>query len=99
MLSVDQFSDFGAQRIPLLPLSHQLMPNQHQLQQIHDVLWPLEKRDDWYGASEESFENRRQHNIDIGDIQVELNVQNYKKKFNNLICWEEKSNIEILGRR
>ncbi len=65
-----------------------------QLQQIHDG-----KRDDWYGASEESFENRRQHNIDIGDIQVELNVQNYKKKFNNLICWEEKSNIEILGRR
>lgn len=52
---------------------------------------------DWYAASEESFVERVKHILDINDITAELGIQNYKRKFNNLICWEEKANIEALG--
>ncbi len=80
-----------------MPEIHQ---QHHRSQQVHEVVTPPQgKRDDSYPASEESFEDRVMHDIDIRDIQVELNVQTYKKKFNNLICWEEKSHIEILEKK
>ena len=52
-----------------------------------------------YSASEESFKERVKCRLDLREITVELTVDNYQRKFNNLICWEEKSNIEILGRK
>lgn len=50
-----------------------------------------------YAASSERFEGRLQEVLDITEIEVELTRENYKSKFHNLICWEEKRHIEILG--
>ena len=85
--------------LPLQPLSY--VPPAVQIQQHqHWQGLPAEQRDEnWYAASEESFKNRIKQDLDKREIEVELTVKSYKRKFNNLICWEEKSNIEILERR
>ena len=57
------------------------------------------KSADWYAASEVTFEGRLKQDLDIAEIQVELGRKNYKRKFHNLICWEEKRHIEILGNK
>ena len=52
-----------------------------------------------YAASSETFEGRLQEELDIREIKVDLTQHNYKRKFHNLICWEEKTHIEILGNK
>ena len=50
-----------------------------------------------YSASKESFEDRIEEELNLEEIQAPLTRKNYKRKFHNLICWEEKRHIEILG--
>ena len=52
-----------------------------------------------YGPSYEFFEERVKYELDIEEIVAELQTHNYKRKFNNLICWEEMQNINILGQK
>ena len=49
-----------------------------------------------YAASKEKFPERVRGVLEIGEIEESLNRQNYKKKFHNLVCWEEKKHIQIL---
>ena len=49
-----------------------------------------------YAAMQPTFEERVKEDLDITCIKEELTHTNYKKKFHNLICWEEKCHIEIL---
>ena len=46
--------------------------------------------------SKADFSTRVQEKLHIEDIQKPLCRKNYKTKFHNLICWEEKRHIEIL---
>ena len=52
-----------------------------------------------YAASKESFHERIKEDLDIEVIQAPLTRENYKKKFHNMICWEEKKHIEILDKK
>ena len=52
-----------------------------------------------YAASKESFNERIQEELHPEVIQAPLTRKNYKKKFHNLICWEEKRHIEILDEK
>ena len=52
-----------------------------------------------YAASKESFYERIKEELDIEIIQAPLTRDNYKKKFHNMICWEEKKHIEILDKK
>ena len=47
-------------------------------------------------AAKETFEERLKEELKIEDIELPLSQQNYKRKFNNLICWEERTHIMIL---
>ena len=79
------------------PASRQMLPGAgSEPQQFHD---PHEIIQPEHSASEESFKERIKCQLDKREITVELTVDNYQRKFNNLICWEENSNIEILGRK
>lgn len=49
-----------------------------------------------YAASNEKFIERTLEVLNIRDIEQPLSRTNYKKKFHNLICWEEKAHIELL---
>lgn len=49
-----------------------------------------------YAASKEEFGERIKEELDIKEIQQTLSRSNYKRKFHNLICWEEKTHIDIL---
>jgi hypothetical protein len=49
-----------------------------------------------YAASEETFQGRLKGELRFSEIDVELDRKNYKRKFNNLICWEERAHIERL---
>jgi hypothetical protein len=51
---------------------------------------------EWYAAKEETFEGRLKGELKLNEIEVDLNRLNYKRKFNNLICWEERRHIEVL---
>ena len=37
--------------------------------------------------------------LDERYIQEKLSRENYKRKYHNLICWEEKTHIEILEKK
>ncbi len=50
-------------------------------------------------ASNETFEERVKSELRIESIQMELTASTYKDKFHNLICWEEKEHIDILGEK
>ena len=52
-----------------------------------------------YAAEEVDFSKRIQDQLDIADIEQELTSQNYKEKFHKLLCWEEKTHIDILQQR
>lgn len=52
-----------------------------------------------YAASEETFQGRLREVLVLGEIKVELNRLNYRRKFHNLICWEERRHIEILSEK
>ena len=54
---------------------------------------------EWYAACEETFEGRLKGELQLSDIEVDLERRNYKKKFHNLICWEERRHIEILQKK
>ena len=52
-----------------------------------------------YAAGRHTFEERVEEKLDPGIIEAPLTRENYKKKFHNMICWEEKTHIEILGQK
>ena len=52
-----------------------------------------------YAASKESFGERIKEELHLEVIQAPLTRTNYKEKFHNLICWEEKRHIEILDEK
>ncbi len=52
-----------------------------------------------YAASKEKFEERIMEELDERYIQEKLSRGNYKRKYHNLICWEEKTHIEILEKK
>ena len=79
---------------------HKESIKQVSLKPVHkDSIKPERGDDGWYPACEESFTERVKHDLDMKDITPELSVCNYKRKFNNLICWEEKSSIDVLIRK
>ena len=62
----------------------------------HQGQWHQKQDLEWYAAKEETFEGRLKGELKLEEIEVKLNRQNYKRKFNNLICWEERRHIEVL---
>ena len=52
-----------------------------------------------YAASKESFAERIKGVLDPQIIGAPLTRENYKEKFHNMICWEEKRHIEILDEK
>ena len=52
-----------------------------------------------YAASKLTFEERVVEELDPSIIEAPLTRKNYKKKFHNMICWEEKRHIDILGEK
>ena len=52
-----------------------------------------------YAAKKNDFADRLEEELVLGDVQVELARTNYKEKFHKLLCWEEKTHIEILEKR
>ena len=52
-----------------------------------------------YAASKVKFEERIKEELDICHIQQNTSPENYKRKYHNLVCWEEKAHIEILGEK
>lgn len=91
MLTCTLFQTFpGGFQWPLpatTPLSHQWSNTVQQRPQLQSK---------WYAASEETFEGRLKGELRLGEIEVELDRHNYKLKFHNLICWEERAHIERL---
>lgn len=49
-----------------------------------------------YAASKLTFGERIKEKLDPSIIEAPLTRENYKKRFHNMICWEEKRHIEIL---
>ena len=49
-----------------------------------------------YAAMATEFLERVKEDLYIDDIQVKLLRQNYKEKMHKLLCWEEKTHVEIL---
>lgn len=49
-----------------------------------------------YAASKLTFLERIKEPLDPGIIEAPLTRENYKKRFHNMICWEEKRHVEIL---
>ena len=49
-----------------------------------------------YAAMATEFLERVKEDLYIEDIQVKLSRQNYKEKMHKLLCWEEKTHVEIL---
>ena len=45
------------------------------------------------------FLQRLEEDLTIADIEKPLTRENYKEKFHKLLCWEEKTHIEILEER
>ena len=84
------------QQFPALQFQQQaIFPEpEHHHQQIHGGI--VTRDEGWYP---EIFKDRIKLELDLKDIEEDLTTQNYKKKFNCLVCWEEKSNIEILGKK
>ena len=68
-------------------------------QPVHPAVHQSKKKDKGYAASGITFQERLQQELNLADIQVELCRDNYKRKFHHLICWEEKTHIEILGEK
>ena len=52
-----------------------------------------------YAARKTKFLERLQEVLLITDIEKPLTRENYKEKFHKLLCWEEKTHIEILEER
>ena len=49
-----------------------------------------------YAASKFTFQERIKEPLDPGIIEAPLTRENYKERFHNMICWEEKRHVEIL---
>ena len=49
-----------------------------------------------YAASKFTFQERIKEPLDPGIIEASLTRENYKERFHNMICWEEKRHVEIL---
>jgi hypothetical protein len=49
-----------------------------------------------YAASKFTFQERIKELLDPGIIEAPLTRENYKVRFHNMICWEEKRHVEIL---
>lgn len=49
-----------------------------------------------YAASKLTFQERVKEPLDPSIIEAPLTRENYKKRFHNMICWEEKRHVEIL---
>ena len=62
----------------------------------HRVLPHAQTTQERYAASKESFNERIKEELDPRIIEAPLTRRNYKKRFHNMICWEEKRHIEIL---
>jgi hypothetical protein len=52
-----------------------------------------------YAARKTDFLARREDELSFADIEKPLTRENYKEKFHLLLCWEEKTHIEILEKR
>ncbi len=52
-----------------------------------------------YPAESLNFYRRIEGELVLADVQQPLTRENYKEKFHNLLCWEEKTHIEILENR
>ena len=52
-----------------------------------------------YAASKESFKERIEEELNIQVIKAPLTRKNYKEKFHHMICWEEKTHIDVLGNK
>ena len=59
---------------------------------------PLQHERD-YAARKIDFLQRLEEDLTIADIEKPLTRENYKEKFHKLLCWEEKTHIEILEER
>ena len=49
-----------------------------------------------YAASKLTFLERIKEPLDPSIIEAPLTRENYKKRFHNMICWEEKRHVEVL---
>ncbi len=54
---------------------------------------------DDYAARMVKFHDRLKERLFVEDVQQDLTRENYKEKFNKLLCWEEKAHIDILEKR
>ncbi len=52
-----------------------------------------------YPAANLDFYRRIKGELVLADVQQPLTRENYKEKFHKLLCWEEKTHIEILEER
>lgn len=78
----------------------QKMPQQstvpEEMQQSNKHQRGTQSQSGYYAASEETFHGRLKGELNLSEIEVELDRYNYKRKFHNLICWEERAHIELL---
>ena len=77
------------QLIPPLAHPSPLHPNTIQTLPIHVTPKQTERYPEQFGKRIEKV-------LDLVTIEEELTKFNYKKKFYNLICWEEKTHIDRL---
>ena len=52
-----------------------------------------------YAAEQVDFYARLEEPLKLINVEQELTRGTYKRKFHNLLCWEEKAHIEILQKR
>ena len=71
--------------------SQPVMPNGQQMAKYTGY--------DDYATSRLVFHERLKEPLGMVFIQQELTRANYKKKFDNLLCWEEKAHIHALDDR
>lgn len=86
---------------------HAQLPKQPATPGHHPIVAPpprnadeaIQLEEEEYAASKEEFNERIKEELDRKDIQQTLSRANYKRKFHNLVCWEEKTHIEILEKK
>lgn len=80
----------------IMQLDYQARSNNQNQAQSRPSLQQKIQRVSEYAAGKESFSERIKEELDLQVIKAPLTRENYKKKFHNMICWEEKRHIEIL---
>lgn len=92
------------QESPGFPIAHglhpTLVPSPHATlgrpQITNQPKYSHQEHEEEYAASKEKFEERIMEELDERYVQEKLTRENYKRKYHNLICWEEKEHIDIL---